>query len=137
PKEDKIAVALAANPLIDEQIMFRKVHIVDLKTGQAANLNNPGKLGQLAWSPDGKKLAMITGVDKHDPKEGQLWITHDQKKLTSIWPWGGTHVESVAWRSKSAMVVQTATGVQSHVVNHIIDIEDPKSLFKSSPHRDT
>ena len=74
PKEDKIAVALAKNPLIDEHIMFRKVHIVDLKTGKATNLNNPGKLGQLAWSPDGKKLAMITGADKHDPKEGRLWI---------------------------------------------------------------
>ena len=54
--------------------MFRKVHIVDLKTGKATNLNNPGKLGQLAWSPDGKKLAMITGEDKHDPKEGRLWV---------------------------------------------------------------
>ena len=74
PKEDKLAVALAKNPLIDEHLMFRKVHIVDLKTNKASNLNNPGKLGQLAWSPDGKKLAMITGADKHDPREGQLWL---------------------------------------------------------------
>src|SRR5262249_56169856 len=41
PKLDKLAVALAPTPLIDDQLMFRKVHIVDLKTGEAKNLENP------------------------------------------------------------------------------------------------
>src|ERR1700677_441766 len=80
PKEDKIAVALAPNSLIDEHIMFRKVHIVDLKTGKATNLRNPGKMGQVVWSPDGKQLAMISGKDQHDPREGQIWICQANEK---------------------------------------------------------
>lgn len=64
PKEATLAVALAPTPGIDDHIMFRKVHIVPVPTGErklpdVLNLKNPGKLGQLAWSPDGKKLAMV------------------------------------------------------------------------------
>lgn len=33
PRMEKLAVALAPTPLIDDQLMFRKVHIIDLKTG--------------------------------------------------------------------------------------------------------
>lgn len=114
PAEDKLAVALAPNPLIDEQIMFRKVHIVDLKTGKATNLENPGKMGQLAWSPDGKKLALISGADKHDPREGQLWV-HDNgwKNVTGAAFKG--HVESLAWPKGDRLAFQASTGVQTAV----------------------
>ncbi|MSQ94217.1 MAG: S9 family peptidase [Gemmataceae bacterium] len=122
PKEDKIAVALAPNPLIDEHIMFRKVHIVDLATGKATNLNNPGKLGQLAWSPDGKKLAMITGADKHDPKEGRVWTytignAKMDKTITdqgNVWPYiHNGHVESIGWLDSEELISQEAIGIRS------------------------
>ena len=120
PKEDKIAVALAPNALIDEHIMFRKVHIVDLKTGKATNLNNPGKLGQLAWSPDGKRLAMITGADKHDPKEGRLWtytvsdgkMDKTIKDQTNGWLANG-HVESIGWLDSDKLISLEAIGIRS------------------------
>jgi len=129
PKEDKLAVALAPTPLIDDHIMFRKVHIVDLKTGKATNLNNPGKLGQLAWSPDGKKLAMITGADKHDPKEGRLWVRVAAKEewlkpveferagpfeLGAHFSEG--HVESIAWVDSDFSYVVLAMGVGSSII---------------------
>jgi dipeptidyl aminopeptidase/acylaminoacyl peptidase len=111
PRADKIAVALAPNALIDEHIMFRKVHIVDLKTGKATNLNNPGKLGQFAWSPDGKKLAMITGADKHDPKEGRLWVHQFGKEgWADALPDFPGHVESIGWSSATILSCQAAEG---------------------------
>src|SRR5262249_7425520 len=117
PKENKIAVALAPTPGIDDHIMFRKVHIVDLGTGKATNLNNPGKLGQLAWSPDGKKLAMITGADKHDPREGRAWLHEggpDWKDITPDSKKGGSlHVESIAWKDNGALLVQYASGTRT------------------------
>jgi dipeptidyl aminopeptidase/acylaminoacyl peptidase len=98
PKEDKLAVALAPSPGIDDHIMFRKVHIVDLKTGKATNLENPGKLGQLAWSPDGKKLAMITAADKNDPKEGRLWVhSLGEQGWGSVKGQPDCHIDSIAW----------------------------------------
>jgi dipeptidyl aminopeptidase/acylaminoacyl peptidase len=123
PKENKLAVALAPSPGIDDHIMYRKVHIVDLATGKATNLNNPGKLGQLAWSPDGKKLAMITGADKHDPKEGRLWV-HGIAQ-TNGWTQIGEnvdgHVESIAWGNETQVFVQTSYGVSSGLHSRLID----------------
>jgi dipeptidyl aminopeptidase/acylaminoacyl peptidase len=114
PKEDKIAVALAPTPGIDDHIMFRKVHIVDLKSGKTTNLNNPGKLGQLAWSPDGKKLAMITGVDKHDPREGRVWIYQaemkDWKKIDEL---SSGHVHTFAWVANDSMIIPFGFGVET------------------------
>jgi dipeptidyl aminopeptidase/acylaminoacyl peptidase len=95
PKEDKIAVALAPNALIDESLMFRKVHIVDLKTGKATNLENPGKMGQVAWSPEGTKLAIISGADKNDPREGRIWIY--EKVWQKVKMIDDLHVDSIAW----------------------------------------
>jgi dipeptidyl aminopeptidase/acylaminoacyl peptidase len=116
PKEDKIAVALAPSPGIDDHIMFRKVHIVDLKTGKATNLNNPGKLGQVAWSPDGKKLAMITGADKHDPKEGRLWIKEIDAKGWDVHEEPRGHCESIAWADSNWILAQCGNGVSSIVL---------------------
>ncbi|GIW82545.1 MAG: hypothetical protein KatS3mg105_4352 [Gemmatales bacterium] len=49
--------------------MFRKVRIVDPKSGKiVSRLDNPGKLGQIAWSPDGTKVAIVSALDQHDPR---------------------------------------------------------------------
>ena len=118
PKEDKIAVALAPTAGIDDHIMFRKVHIVDLKSASGGreppvvtNLHNPGKLGQVAWSPDGKKLAMITGKDKHDPREGRLWVyVVGKKDPKDMLPNFAGHVESVFWDQDINLMYTASTG---------------------------
>ncbi|HMF17069.1 MAG TPA: S9 family peptidase, partial [Gemmataceae bacterium] len=113
PKAEAIAVAFAPNALIDEHIMFRKVHIVDLKTGKATKLHNykdlqgqlarepSGKMGQLAWAPDSSMLALIAGKDKHDPRGGQLWI---HLFTWTEFPHFAGHLESMAWKSKPGIV---------------------------------
>jgi dipeptidyl aminopeptidase/acylaminoacyl peptidase len=124
PKEDKLAVALAPTPGIDDHIMFRKVHIVDIKlTGdqdvatvvKATNLNNPGKLGQVAWCPEGNRVAIVTASYKHDPKEGRLWVNRPRGKFgwLAFEPTHEGHVESFAWVNESEMVAQSADGVRS------------------------
>lgn len=104
PKEDWLAVALAPTPLIDDHLMFRKVHLVNLRTNEAFDLKNPGKMGQLAWSPDGRMLALISGADKHDPKEGRLWATSvESKSWRDVLPDFKGHVESIAWADSKSL----------------------------------
>jgi dipeptidyl aminopeptidase/acylaminoacyl peptidase len=75
PAGDRIAVALAPTPLIDDSYMHRRLHIVDAASGTIiARINNPGKLGATAWSPDGSHLAFISAETINDPKEGRLMI---------------------------------------------------------------
>jgi dipeptidyl aminopeptidase/acylaminoacyl peptidase len=73
PVGTDLAVAIAPNSLVDESYMSRRIAIVDADSGKVvARVENPGKLGQIAWSPDGKNVAYVAGADKNDPSAGRL-----------------------------------------------------------------
>jgi len=75
PSGHQLVVVLAPTPLVDDGYMFKRVYVVDADTGKVVEpIRNPGKLGRVAWSPDGKHLAMVSGVDIHDPREGHLMV---------------------------------------------------------------
>ncbi|HEX6203433.1 MAG TPA: hypothetical protein VF100_10540, partial [Thermoanaerobaculia bacterium] len=75
PTGDRIALALAPTPLIDDSYMARRVRVLDVASGRlVAEIANPGKLGTVAWSPDGSHLALVSGVDLNDPSEGRLMV---------------------------------------------------------------
>ncbi|MCL6641630.1 MAG: protein translocase subunit SecF, partial [Candidatus Rokubacteria bacterium] len=74
PAGDRLAVALAPTPFVDDDLMRRRVHIVDVASGRSVDLGNPGKLGPFAWSRDGRFLAMVSGEDLHDPAAGRLLV---------------------------------------------------------------
>ncbi len=75
PAGNRLAVALAPTPLVDDSYMNRRLRIVDTASGAiVTRIDNPGKLGRVAWSPDGKHVAFISGETIHDPKEGRLMV---------------------------------------------------------------
>jgi len=106
PKGDLLSVALARTPLIDDAIMMRRVHLVNATTGAVvANLNNPGKLGETEWSPDGKHLAVVSGENINDPSEGRLWLYNARgQKLKDLLPDYPGHVANLAWRDNVNLV---------------------------------
>src|SRR3990172_5796587 len=90
PVDNRLAVALAPTPLVDDDLMSRKVHVVDADTGKVlARLDNPGKLGQVAWSPDGKQLAMVSAADINDPAAGRLMVAPVHREPLQGEPAGG------------------------------------------------
>lgn len=115
PTSDKLAVALAPSSLIDDAYMFKKVRIVDVKTGQILQfIDNPGKMGEVAWSPDGKHLALIAGADKYDPREGRLWVApFNGVNWIDILPKYMGHVVGIAWRDPSTVLFLGHEGVYS------------------------
>ncbi len=75
PSGNRLAVALAPRPLVDDELMNRKLHIVEADSGQVvARIENPGKLGSARWSPDGKYLAFLSAADRNDPAAGRLMV---------------------------------------------------------------
>jgi Tol biopolymer transport system component len=75
PDGSKIAAALADKNLVDYSYMFKRIYIVDPNNGTRSLLvENPGKLTNIAWSPDGKHIAFVAGVDVNDPVSGSLFI---------------------------------------------------------------
>jgi dipeptidyl aminopeptidase/acylaminoacyl peptidase len=71
----KIAAAIAPHNLVDDSYMFKRIHLVDVESGRVSLLlNNPGKLGKMAWSPDGKHLAFLSASHVHDAVVGSLFV---------------------------------------------------------------
>ncbi len=68
PVDARLALAVAPTPLVDDEYMRTRVRVVDSADGTVLHrIENPGKLGTIGWTPDGKWVAMITAADLHDP----------------------------------------------------------------------
>ena len=107
PTSKDLVVVLAPTPLVDDSYMFKRVHVVDALTGKVVQkVVNPGKLGQVGWSPDGKHLAMVSGVDINDPMEGHLMVTPipGDGELRDLMPDYVAHVTSFAWQDNSTLI---------------------------------
>ena len=113
PDGKRLVVALAPTPLIDDRYMKRKVYVVDAENGKTlARFDNPGKLGQVAWSPDGKRLAMISAEDLHDPSAGRLMVASASGgALKDILPNYMGQVGGIAWQDKGTIMFLGAEGV--------------------------
>jgi dipeptidyl aminopeptidase/acylaminoacyl peptidase len=75
PDGKKIAAAIAPNNLVDDSYMFKRIYLVDVASASVTQLlDNPGKLGKMAWSPDGKHLAFLSASHVHDAVVGSLFV---------------------------------------------------------------
>jgi dipeptidyl aminopeptidase/acylaminoacyl peptidase len=117
PKGDKLALALAPTSLIDDRYMKRRVHVVDVETGEVqAKIENPGKLGTIAWSPDGQHLAIVSAADPNDTATGRLMIVPAAGgDLVDLMPdYDDGHVRSVAWQNPDRLMFLLHEGVWSY-----------------------
>lgn len=117
PDGRRLAVALTPTPLVDDDLMRQRVHVVDVASGRVeANLENPGKLGTVAWSPDSRHIAIVTGEDLHDPAAGRLWVRAASggawKDLLPEYP---GHVVDLDWTSRDTVAFIGAEGVETVV----------------------
>lgn len=75
PQGSTLAVSSAPSSLVDDSFTSQRIYIVDANSGKvSAEIDHKAKLGPLAWSPDGKRLAFIAGADQHDPIDGSIFI---------------------------------------------------------------
>lgn len=97
----KIAAGASPQNLVDHNYMFQKVYSVDVNTGAFTRLsNNPGKLGNYEFSPDGSKLLYTAALDRKDHAVSQVFVTDvktgQTKNLTP--PDFRGHVSHAHWR---------------------------------------
>jgi dipeptidyl aminopeptidase/acylaminoacyl peptidase len=107
PSGRELIVVLAPTSLIDDSYMARRIHIVDVDAGNVIErIENPGKLGQVGWSPDGKHVALVSAADINDPHEGRLMVaeTSGDPGIRDLMPDFQAHVTSFAWRDAETLV---------------------------------
>ena len=136
PNGQELVVVLAPTPTVDDSYMYKRVHIVDAQTGHIVEqVNNPGKLGSVRWSPDGKHLAMISGVDIHDPSEGRLMVATvpGDGELRDLMPDYEVHVSSFVWTDASTICWVADEGTQTSVGTVGLDGASQKLINATGP----
>ncbi|MFH0944573.1 MAG: S9 family peptidase [Planctomycetota bacterium] len=131
PAGDRLVLALAPTPLVDDSYMFRKVHVVNVADGSiVARFDNPGKLGQVEFSPEGRSPAMISAADPNDPEQGRLMVaTSSGGSLTDILPGVEGHVTSIAWRTPNRIVFLLDQGTTTSLEQVTLDGEDREAII--------
>lgn len=101
-----LAVDVAPTPLVDDEYMHRRVHVVDVASGEVrARLDNPGKLGDFEFSPDGAHLAMISAADPNDPAAGRLLVAASSGgALRDVLPELDGDAAAFAWQDAATLM---------------------------------
>ncbi|MBD3224340.1 MAG: prolyl oligopeptidase family serine peptidase [Caldithrix sp.] len=122
PDGEKIAFSASQRNLIDDYYMFRHIHILDLDSKEHRQLtDNPGKLGNYRFSPDGSDLAYTAAKTRSDHAVSQVYVIPveggSEKNLTPKNFIG--HVDWVGWKDNDRVVYRAGekTATTLSVVN--------------------
>ncbi|MGM0547345.1 MAG: prolyl oligopeptidase family serine peptidase [Bacteroidota bacterium] len=109
---EKLAIAVAPTPLVDDYYMHQQVKIMDHEGEKVlGEIDHEGKLGQIGWSPDGSKLAMIAGADINDPIAGRLHVVSaDGGSPTQLKPQYEGMFEQFEWNGNDKLNYLSSEG---------------------------
>ena len=118
PDGATVAVSASEQNLIDHRYMFQQIHLLDLASGNLRQLTrHEGKLGNAAFSPDGRHLAYAAARDLSDHAVSQAWVIAvaggEARNLTA--PDFPGHVNWVGWQNDRTLLVHTSEGVVNHL----------------------
>lgn len=120
---ERLAVKTSPTSLIDDGYMLTRVSVVHSRTGEVlSKINNPGKLGAIAWSPEGGHLALIAGEDRNDPKEGRLMVAPAAGgTLKDLLPGLEGHVSEIVWKDADTVRYVALEGTGSRLAEVSLD----------------
>jgi dipeptidyl aminopeptidase/acylaminoacyl peptidase len=110
----QIATSISPKNLIDHRYMFRKIHVIDLESGEMRQVSsNEGKLGNYAFSPDGSHLAYAASLHLNDHQVSQAYVVNLSTGVVSnLTPQDFMgHVSWVNWKDDSKLIYMAGEGV--------------------------
>ncbi|MEN8227098.1 MAG: prolyl oligopeptidase family serine peptidase [Bacteroidota bacterium] len=110
----QIAAGISPKNLIDQRYMFRKIYLIDLESGTKEQISeNEGKLGNYAFSPDGKHLAYTAALDINDHSNSQAFVIDlSAGSVSNLTPEGlKGHISWVNWRDNDQILYYSGEGV--------------------------
>jgi len=111
----RLAAAIAPRHLVDDSYMFQRIFAIDPASSSVDLLvDNPGKLGGFAWSPDGARLAYIGAEDVGDPHAGMLYVCEvATRAVRPLTPGYEGMVHQVHFLSDDELLLCVSEGVQT------------------------
>jgi dipeptidyl aminopeptidase/acylaminoacyl peptidase len=122
----RLAVALQPTPLIDDYYMNRRWHVVDARDGDVVSvIETPGKTGDAEFSPDGRSLALLAGVDRNDTIAGTLHVADARTgEFSAIAADAEQHVMDFEWAGEDEIVALVHAGLTSALATYSTDGEE-------------
>ncbi len=136
PHGERIAAAIAPKHLVDHSYMFKRIHIIDIESKNIELvMDNPGKLGTLAWSPDGTKLAFRASSKLEDSVVGSLFVMDvptDKKfeELRNYVDGLELSVIDIAWKDNNTLLFAAEEGVDIVLSKQKLDEAERTKLTK-------
>lgn len=110
----EIAASISPRNLIDQRYMFRKIYLIDPRTGDRKQVSeNQGKLGNYAFSPDGKHLAYSGALTINDHNASQAFVVNlESGSVKNLTPdsFRG-HISWVEWKDNDNLLYFSGEGV--------------------------
>lgn len=97
--------------------MFKRLYVIDSETGIKYRLvDNPGKLTQFSFSPDGTKLAFVSASSVNDAVSGSLFVcdvpnTKQFSQLRNYTEGFEGSVIMVKWKDDNTLIFSSEEGV--------------------------
>ena len=111
----RLAVGVAPTPFVDDAYMNQRIVVLDPVNGEIhGGYQAPGKMGGFRWSPDGKRIAVLSTLDRSDPAPGRVVITNldGHEPATRLAEYPG-HVQALEWLDGERVVFLADEGVQT------------------------
>lgn len=114
PDGKMIAFGTSPHALIDERYVSQRIDLLNIDTGEIETvIEQRGKLGNFAFSPDGKRLVYAGARDENDHAVSQAYVVdlanHERTNLTPKEFRG--HIRWVGWRDKNTILFLAGEGV--------------------------
>jgi Tol biopolymer transport system component len=134
PDGSQLIFQASATPRTDDSYMFKKIYIASTNGHMPPKVltETKGKLGNMAWSPDGKQIAFLGGVDESDPTNGSIFVVPatggPAKNLSENYEGTVTHV---SWLDVATLIFSATE--RSHTALNTIPAAGGarKSIFDS------
>jgi dipeptidyl aminopeptidase/acylaminoacyl peptidase len=114
PDSRTLAVQITETSDADADLMFRKLYVVTTDGGAPSVLvATEGKLGSMAWSPDGARLAYAGATSLNDPIAQSVFVVMPGSAAVNLTPnYEGT-VQWVGWQDARTVRFVAAEGTKS------------------------
>lgn len=114
PDSKFLAFSTSKENLIDHKYMFRKIKIMDLKSGKIIHeVGNAGKLGNYTFNEEGTYLAYVSALNMNDHQVSQAFsYSLKDKTIKNHTPQNFRgHVSWVGWKNNKEIYFYSGEGV--------------------------
>jgi dipeptidyl aminopeptidase/acylaminoacyl peptidase len=135
PDSKNIAAAIADKNLVDDSYMFKRLYVIDTETALKYKLvDNPGKLTQFSFSPDGTKLAFVSASSVNDAVSGSLFFcevpnTKPFSQLRNYTEGFEGSVIMVKWKDENTVFFSSEEGVDITLREQKIDQKQSRLII--------